>query len=167
MNKIENIIIHCSMSDFGDAALIKKWHVEDNGWRDIGYNGVILNGYRKKNDFNKNEIGLFEIGRGLNLDQYIDDTEKGAHALGYNHNSVGICLIGNNKFYIEQFQTALYFCALYLAINKDIKIIGHYEVTDKKTCPNFDMSRFRGLLKNRDFMSDDINLALSEYIIND
>ena len=42
--KIKNIIIHCSVSDFGDAELIRSWHVDERGWRDIGYNGVILNG---------------------------------------------------------------------------------------------------------------------------
>ena len=165
MNKIENIIIHCSASSFGDAELIRGWHVDGNGWRDIGYNGVILNGRRDAQKFNDSDVGLFEVGRGLNLDQFVDSTEKGAHALGYNKNSLGLCLIGNEKFKVEQFQTALYFCAMFQRINPKIEVIGHYEVTDKKTCPNFDMKLFRGLLKNQDFVYSEILEVMGKYIL--
>ena len=46
MREIKKIIIHCSDSEFGDAALIDKWHKE-RGWTGIGYHYVILNGCRK------------------------------------------------------------------------------------------------------------------------
>ena len=161
MKQIENIIIHCSESGFGDVELIRQWHVGERGWRDIGYNGVILNGKRRsKNETNKKEIGLFEVGRGLDLDKNIDSSERGAHALGYNKSSIGICLIGTNYFYAKQFQTALYLCGLFKKIVPDIEIIGHYEVTNKKTCPNFDMGLFRDLLSSGYFVLDEIKLVM-------
>ena len=41
---IDKIIIHCSATLEGrdvKTSEIKRWHVEDNGWRDIGYHFVI------------------------------------------------------------------------------------------------------------------------------
>ena len=41
---IDKIIIHCSATPEGrdvKTSEIKRWHVEDNGWRDIGYHFVI------------------------------------------------------------------------------------------------------------------------------
>ncbi len=164
MNKIEYIIIHHSDSTFGDVETIRRWHLE-KGWRDIGYSGVILNGYRSKTKYNDKNIGLFEIGRGMNLDDIIDSEEKGAHALGYNKKSLGICLIGKDKFYIKQFQTALFICALYSRINPEIKIIGHNECENtSKTCPNFDMAKFRGLFLNRNFTGVEIKDVLGDFI---
>ena len=151
MNKIENLIFHCSDSTWGDVDVIRKWHVKDRGWRDIGYNGVILNGYRKNSkDFNSKEVGEFEKGRGLDLDIYVNTDERGAHVLGYNKNSIGICLIGKDKFSVKQFETAIYFARLFKRVNREISIRGHYEMptANGKTCPNFDMDLFRNLVNN-------------------
>ena len=77
MRKIRKIIIHCSATKEGhdiDAAEIKKWHVEGNGWSDIGYHYVI------KLD------GTVEEGRPLE--------RSGAHTLNHNFDSIGICYIG-------------------------------------------------------------------------
>ena len=42
--KTELIVIHCAATkasmDIG-ASEIKKWHVDDNGWDDIGYHYII------------------------------------------------------------------------------------------------------------------------------
>lgn len=43
MNKWTNVVIHHSASDFGNARVIRDWHIE-RGWRDIGYHAVIQNG---------------------------------------------------------------------------------------------------------------------------
>ncbi|HHD11115.1 MAG TPA: hypothetical protein ENK42_01615 [Deltaproteobacteria bacterium] len=83
MRRIDKIIIHCSASDFGSAALIDRWHRE-RCWRMIGYYYVILNGYRKKGRYNKDDDGLIEPGRPIE--------EIGAHCRGQNRTSIGICL---------------------------------------------------------------------------
>jgi N-acetylmuramoyl-L-alanine amidase len=143
---IEALVFHCSDSGFGDVATIKDWHVQGNGWRDIGYNGVILNGFRKSTKaFASADDGLFEMGRGLDLDTVIEREEVGAHAKGFNDNSMGICLIGVSKFSIAQFQTAYNLVRLFRNIVPGVKLLGHYELPTAggKTCPNFDMDVFR------------------------
>lgn len=57
---------------------IRKWHVEHNGWRDIGYHaGCELVGDR------------YEIlmGRAWN--------EEGAHVVGHNRLALGFCFVGD------------------------------------------------------------------------
>lgn len=100
------IVLHCSDSGFGNAALIAKWHVRKpphgRGWSGIGYHYVILNGYLTSKLFNKNFDGHLETGRPLDDDNMVKANEWGAHARGYN-NHVGVCLIGRSgKFSINQ-----------------------------------------------------------------
>src|SRR3546814_3669760 len=77
MRRIETIILHCSYTppsmDIG-AAVIKGWHVDGNGWTDIGYHFVL-----RRN-------GAVEEGRPLDV--------VGAHAKNFNGRSIGICLVG-------------------------------------------------------------------------
>ena len=74
------VIHHTASPDWG-VERIRKIHVEENGWDDIGYHFVI-----RKN-------GTVETGRPL--------TKKGAHAKGRNE-YVGIALTGNDSFTQEQ-----------------------------------------------------------------
>jgi N-acetylmuramoyl-L-alanine amidase len=62
------------------VAEIRQWHL-DRGWLDIGYTYVI-----RRN-------GSVEKGRDLDNDGDVDE-EIGAHALGHNSHSLGICLVG-------------------------------------------------------------------------
>ena len=76
--QIKYIVIHCSDTNENDSAEdIHKLHVSF-GWEGIGYHKII-----KKN-------GELENGR--------PEFWKGAHAYEYNNKSVGVCLIGKNKF---------------------------------------------------------------------
>lgn len=128
---IDTLIIHCSDTpptmDIG-VKEIRKWHVEDNGWSDIGYHYVI-----RRN-------GVVEAGRDLNT--------IGSHCSGYNKTSIGICLVGgrkdkNNK---ELFTTEQYdsleglVCNLKAAISLKVKVKGHRDFNPAKTCPNFNVS---------------------------
>lgn len=77
MRKINKIIIHCSATPEGrdyTVGQIRQWHVQGNGWRDIGYHFVI---YRD---------GTVHEGRPIE--------EIGSHCKGYNAHSIGICYIG-------------------------------------------------------------------------
>lgn len=81
MRAINKIIIHCSATPEGQdftVQQIRQWHTtpkpKGNGWSDIGYHFVI---YRD---------GSVHKGRPLE--------QIGAHTLGYNANSIGICYIG-------------------------------------------------------------------------
>jgi len=155
MRPITNIVIHCSASAFGNTNIIRKWHTEPpRGWKDIGYHFIILNGNVDPDnniDFYTLD-GMIECGRQLNDDGFIDDVELGAHALGYNASSVGICLIGDKAFSPDQFN-ALQRLVKELMQKWNLPkeaILGHCETdfgkAQGKTCPNFDMNWLRGKL---------------------
>ena len=76
MRKIDSIIIHCSATKAGQdltAMDIDRWH-RQRGFNCIGYHYVIrLN-------------GTIEKGRDISL--------PGAHCIGWNERSIGICYIG-------------------------------------------------------------------------
>lgn len=135
MRPINKLIIHCSDSEFGDADLIDAWHKE-KGWSGIGYHYVILNGYRAKDEWTEDD-GVMENGR--------DEEEVGSHCKGHNKDSIGICLIGRKGFTDRQ-MIMLRNLVEDLTDKYDIpydKVYGHYELDPKKTCPNFNMNKFR------------------------
>ena len=139
MSHKNKIIIHCSATkpsmDIG-VKEIRDWHVNDNGWSDIGYNAVIR------------RDGTFEPGRCVDGDWTISN---GAHAKGFNTDSIGICLIGgmaedgsnSANFTADQYFT-LYDTVETLARTYGIKeILGHCDLPGvTKTCPNFDVKSF-------------------------
>ena len=149
MAQIKNIIIHCSDSPFGNVNDIRQWHKE-KGWRDIGYHFVILNGLLDPDFYLPALNGSIECGRPLDGDKWIVGNEVGAHALGYNKNSIGICLIGETAFTPDQHFSLLTLIKDLIAHFAEckIKVLGHCE-TEKgrgKTCPNIDMDKFRSFL---------------------
>jgi len=76
MREINMIVVHCSATKekrWYDADDIRSWHL-NRGFRDIGYHMIVR------------LDGSLEAGRKI--------TEMGAHAKGYNTNSIGICYIG-------------------------------------------------------------------------
>lgn len=146
MRQINTIIVHCSDSAFGDAAEIKRWHTSPDPkdktkpWRDIGYHFVVLNGARKNDSFNEAEIGLVETGRPVK--------KMGAHCLGDNADSIGVCLIGKSVFVEKQLAAAARLVAdLRKEYNPIALIFGHCETKHgkrtKRTCPNLNMNDFR------------------------
>jgi hypothetical protein len=138
-------VIHCSDSRWGCGVIIDSWH-EEHGWSspsypdvNIGYHRVILNGWPYPKEHNPFLDGMVEVGR------YSKD--RGAHVRGYN-TTFGICMIGQDKFTVNQF----------ISLRRVLKdrglrpseIKGHYELDSKKTCPNFNMNKFRHYYKTGD-----------------
>lgn len=125
MRKINEIIIHCSATPngrFHDAADIDRWHKE-NGWSGIGYHYVVCT------------TGKVNKGR--------DDSEVGAHAKagGHNPNSIGICIIGNDKYNAVQWYRLRELVAQLMIKYPDAKVIGHNEISHK-SCPGFDVQKW-------------------------
>lgn len=152
MAKITNIIVHCSDSSFGSAAVIRQWHLE-RGWKDIGYHFVILNGQLEPDLKIPLMDGHISVGRIINGDNLITGNEIGAHALGYNDKSVGICLIGVKSFSVAQ-MASLTDLTTHLCKHYGIPasaVLGHYETAQAngKTCPNFDVSVLRKAVEAR------------------
>ena len=147
MRPIDKIFIHHSASEFGDAKLINSWHIQQ-GWSEIGYHFVVLNGYRTSGDYKnkkKNEelIGHVEKGR---------DIEKiGSHVLGHNTKSIGICLVHDKMPYHEHQLKSYRELVVKLMKEHNVKIenvLGHYEVDKKKPlCPSLNMSEERKRIK--------------------
>ena len=129
----EYIVIHCSATkpsmDIG-LTDIKHWHVNERGWRDVGYHYVI-----KRN-------GEVELGRNIK--------DTGAHARGYNSKSVGICMVGGmaednsieDNFTDKQWTALLDLTKQTLENYPDAKVIGHNEIS-KKDCPCFNVQKWK------------------------
>ncbi len=134
------IVIHCAATrpeqNIG-AAEIRRWH-RQKGWLDIGYHYVI----RRNGDV--------EVGREPNA--------VGAHVEGFNHCSIGICMVGGvnandiskaeNNFTPEQFK-ALEGLLVGLKMPQnypDAKIIGHRDLDSRKACPSFDVAKWVGTI---------------------
>lgn len=81
--EVNLLVIHCSATapnlDVG-ADQIREWH-KAKGWLDIGYHYVIC------------RSGIIEGGRDLDGDGDTEDN-MGAHAAGFNKNSLSICMVG-------------------------------------------------------------------------
>ncbi len=75
LNSPKYIILHHSATDGGTFESIRKYHMETNGWKDIGYHYLI------------ETDGSVHKGR--------DERKEGAHTVGFNLISIGICLVGD------------------------------------------------------------------------
>ena len=127
------IVIHCAATKASmDIGLteIRKWHVQDNGWRDVGYHYII-----RRN-------GEVELGRSIR--------DTGAHAAGYNHKSVSVCMVGGmaednsaEANFTPQQWTALLDLVKQLKIQyPDADVIGHNEISEKE-CPSFNVKKWK------------------------
>jgi N-acetylmuramoyl-L-alanine amidase len=135
MREINTAIIHCAATYARmnwRAEDIRRVHVDENGWSDIGYHFVV------------GRDGLIESGR--------DIKRPGAHAAGHNAKSIGVCIVGglgdDNKavfnFTRVQFKSLEKLIDDLRAQYPNIEVIGHRDVS-KKECPSFDASVYFSL----------------------
>jgi N-acetylmuramoyl-L-alanine amidase len=128
------IVIHCSATrpsmDIG-AKEIDKWHrAPPRNWSKIGYHYIIR------------RDGTLETGRREN--------EVGAHAEGFNSNSVSVCWVGGveeDSLGAEDNRTPEQKARLVKVVDwlkgryPNAKIVGHRDLPNvKKACPSFDVS---------------------------
>lgn len=132
------IVFHCSDTEDGpgnDVEAIRKYHIERNGWADIGYHFVIEK---------RNNVYVMVPGR--------EPQAIGAHAVGYNHNSIGVCIVGKydmnvpDSAFSAAVQGLAHVCWTYGLPAGAIR--GHRELPEhatKKTCPGlaWDLNRLR------------------------
>ena len=155
-NKWKSIVLHCSDSSFGNALMIDDWHRNERGWKKIGYHYVITNGHFFGNsEYVSMFDGVIEPGRNLDFDMYAGKDEVGAHVLGHNKDTIGICFIGTHTF--TDSQLFMGWRLINFLINKIEtlsidNVIGHYQTdTGKaqgKTCPNFDVHEYINKYRN-------------------
>ena len=136
MRPINEIIVHCSATPKGrdfTVADITEWH-KQRGFKTIGYHYVV---YRD---------GSVHVGRPVE--------QVGAHCVGHNANSIGVCYIGGlaaNGKTPEDTRTIAQKDALVLLLNKLKRdfplatIHGHRDFA-RKACPSFDATKeYKGL----------------------
>ena len=121
------VVVHCADTPpemDGDAKEIRRWHVEERGWEDIGYHYII------KRD------GTLELGRNIEL--------QGAHAVAVNSNSVGISLVGRGDNFLEdQYFTLHNIIQTLMDTYPGVEVIGHSDVEPKKPyCPGFNVKQW-------------------------
>tara|TARA_B110000208_G_scaffold174098_1_gene218514 strand:- start:111 stop:515 length:405 start_codon:yes stop_codon:yes gene_type:complete len=119
---IKLLVVHCSDSEDSQTLTafdLHKMHL-NFGWDGIGYHKVI------------NRSGKIENGR--------PEYWIGAHVQGKNNISLGVCLIGRDKFTIKQYISLEKVLRKWKSLYPEAKIVGHRDTgnTDK-TCPNFDV----------------------------
>jgi len=149
------IVIHHSAtkdSRTGRATeAIRRYHIEQKGWRDIGYHYLI--------EYLPDGLPTLRTGRGLSeigAHVYIKDIDQPWY---FNQNAIGICIVGDFdrarppedklKFTAQLVRQLMWLCE----IPKE-DVIGHGEAHERKgsrlirTCPGnlFNMDKFRALL---------------------
>lgn len=125
LSKVNFIVIHCADTPSNMDVKISdlhRWHVEENGWSDIGYH--------------------YFIKRNGSLHDCRDDSLQGAHCKSVNDSSLAICIEGGfngvNSF------TTIQKKSLRALINKlkkshpNAAVVGHSHF-DNKACPSFNV----------------------------
>jgi len=128
MRKINKIIIHCTATPEGKDVTInevRRWHVEERGWRDVGYHFLIQ------------RDGTIDEGRPIE--------QTGAHTRGHNWDSIGIAIVGGmskdmtepKDTRTEEQKEALVDLLCQLKDTYGGTIYGHRDFSNK-ACPSFD-----------------------------
>jgi len=134
---IDTLVIHCADTPNGKFFTVEdidRWHAERGFHRDPGL--------VRWNQPNLKHIGYHAViytAGPVTLCR--DIIETGAHAYHYNRRSIGVCMIGTDKFTKAQWLTLR---AYVLGIKyefQNINVIGHNEIS-QKTCPGFNVQNW-------------------------
>ena len=136
-NRTDYIVIHCAATkpsmDIGFTE-IDQWH-KRRGWLGCGYTWIIR------------RDGTIETGRSLE--------EVGAHVKGFNHNSVGICLVGGmdvdgdpDANYTQlQWDSLDSLVDVMTKIYPNAAVVGHNDLDPNKSCPVFEVTEWLNQIK--------------------
>ena len=120
---IKLLVVHCSDTENRknlNAQDIHKMHLSF-GWDGVGYHKII------------NRSGRIENGR--------PEYWVGAHVRGKNEISLGVCLIGRDKFTKKQFISLEKVLKSWKTLYPNANVIGHSDIGNtSKTCPNFNVT---------------------------
>jgi N-acetylmuramoyl-L-alanine amidase len=136
----DKIILHHSGgpdSEGNNTAGIRKWHVEHNGWSDVGYHALC------------EKVGsTYEIIMGRPW------TMNGAHTIGQNDRAFGLCFVGNyndapppDDMLRVAARFVAWWCRLFNIPTTEIYRHSAFAQTD---CPGhaFDLERFQMMVED-------------------
>lgn len=142
MRPINEIIVHCTATQpkwMGDhstrekVAEVCRWHMQDRGWKNIGYHFLI------------DRDGTLAEGRPLD--------QVGAHTQGHNTGTIGVSLFGgfgssatdkfSENFTPEQDKALRALIKHLSSMYKITKVSGHNEYA-AKACPSFNVPKWLG-----------------------
>lgn len=141
MKKTHLVVHHSLTKDSGTVSwnAIRRWHVEERGYRDVGYHGGIeLVGWHYE----------FFLGRPF------DDIAAAAYQQSMNRVGIHVCFVGNYdlapppekmlEFAVPHLRGILRIFEIPVA-----NVIGHRDVAPYKSCPGtkFAMNKLRGMLE--------------------
>jgi len=160
--KIKSIIVHHSVSRWGDGAVIKHWHQDKkpqgNGWKHPGYHVVICNGFPNYYTFRHGVLNRAADGR---VDRIWTESQSTNGCKYANMNALHVCMIGDFDSYeptenqMKKLIDLLTFWCKKYKLDPQKDIYGHGEMQKKigkegysKTCPgkNVDMDVIRNLV---------------------
>jgi len=134
MREISELIIHCT-DTYADMDIhidtVRRWHVDDNGWSDVGYHFLI------------NRSGEVELGRAEEV--------AGAHAAGRNAKSIGVAMVGGKardneqatNFSVSQWHALEKLVTDLVERYPAAEVIGHNDCS-AKACPTFNVKAWWG-----------------------
>lgn len=144
-DRVDTIVIHITVSDYGDVETVDRWH-KDRGWEAIGYHFLITNCFpsRKRWELKRPDPSSDGVGYTGRSTEF-----AGAHVKGHNSHSIGVAMVGKKgAFTSKQLDQAVKIC---IQMKKDFpnitKIVGHFELFDGKSCPDLDMDLFREMVE--------------------
>lgn len=131
MRKVNELIWHCTATPEGrevSAETIRKWHVVDNGWADIGYHKIV------------HLDGTVSDGRPMD--------KVGAHTAGHNTGTLGYVYVGGCDKAMKPKDTRTDAQkATMLRLTKEAvakygvkRVSGHNQYA-AKACPSFDVRK--------------------------
>lgn len=119
-SKRQNFMVHHSGAPANQSVrVIQDFHMDTRGWSDIGYNFLIR------------DTGAIYEGRGWD--------RVGAHATGWNTNSIGVCVIGDYQSNDVPAPAMESLRWLYRQANthvgRNLTILGHRDANHSTECP--------------------------------
>ena len=138
--KINKLIVHCTATPECreiDITDVRRWHVEERGWSDVGYHFLVL------------LDGTIQEGRPLE--------RQGSHTRAHNHDSIGVAYVGGmsedmsnpKDTRTQQQKDSLEYLLCYLKILfSQATIYGHRDFSSK-SCPSFDAKTEYENISNR------------------
>jgi hypothetical protein len=141
---VRYIILHCSASHYGDVKVIEDWH-KQRGWSGCGYHWVVTNCYPERDNYVLKHPNIAFDGQ---IQRGRSEKFQGAHCLGHNHESIGVCIIGEGgEFSSRQLVSVAKLCKqIFVRFPNCVDVKGHYEFNDFKTCPELDMHWFNNYI---------------------